>query len=78
VSVLIAIALTLVLAGGIAVVFSDDPQRQAVTLSVYGMLMTLLFFLLAAPDVALSQVVVGTVLVPLMVMLSIRKIRGHR
>jgi uncharacterized MnhB-related membrane protein len=77
-TVLIAIALTLVLAGGIAVVFSDDPQRQAVTLSVYGMLMTLLFFLLAAPDVALSQVVVGTVLVPLMVMLAIRKIRGHR
>jgi uncharacterized MnhB-related membrane protein len=59
-------------------VFSDDPQRQAVTLSVYGLLMTLLFFLLAAPDVALSQVVVGTVLVPLMVMLSIRKIRGDR
>jgi uncharacterized MnhB-related membrane protein len=78
VSVLISIALTLVLAGGVAVVFSDDPQRQAVTLSVYGMLMTLLFFLLAAPDVALSQVVVGTVLVPLMVMLAIRKIRGHR
>ena len=77
-TVLIAIALTLVLAGGVAVVFSDDPQRQAVTLSVYGMLMTLLFFLLAAPDVALSQVVVGTVLVPLMVMLAIRKIRGHR
>ena len=77
-TVLIAIALTLVLAGGVAVVFSDDPQRQAVTLSVYGMLMTLLFFLLAAPDVALSQVVVGTVLVPLMVMLAIRKIRGSR
>ena len=77
-TVLIAISLTLVLAGGVAVVFSRDPQRQAVTLSVYGMLMTLLFFLLAAPDVALSQVVVGTVLVPLMVMLAIRKIRGHR
>jgi uncharacterized MnhB-related membrane protein len=78
VNVLIVIALTLVLAGGAAVVFSDDPQRQAVTLSVYGLLMTLLFFLLAAPDVALSQVVVGTVLVPLMVMLSVRKIRGDR
>ena len=77
-TVLISIALTLVLAGGVAVVFSHDPQRQAVTLSVYGMLMTLLFFLLAAPDVALSQVVVGTVLVPLMVMLAIRKIRGNR
>lgn len=77
-NVLIVLALTLVLAGGAAVVFSTDPQRQAVTLSIYGLLMALLFFLLAAPDVALSQVVVGTVLVPLMVMLAIRKIRGNR
>jgi uncharacterized MnhB-related membrane protein len=77
-TVLIGIALTLVLAGGIAVVFTDDPQRQAVTLSVYGLAMTLLFFLLAAPDVALSQVVVGTAIIPLMVMLAIRKIRGNR
>ena len=75
---LIGIALTLVLAGAIAVVFTDDPQRQAVTLSVYGVLMTVLFLLLAAPDVALSQVVVGTAIIPLMVMLAIRKIRGHR
>ena len=77
-AVLIGIALTLVLAGGIAVVFTADPQRQAVTVSVYGLAMTLLFFLLAAPDVALSQVVVGTAIVPLMVMLAIRKIRGNR
>lgn len=75
---LIGIALTLVLLGGVAVVFTDDPQRQAVTVSVYGLLMTVLFFLLAAPDVALSQVVVGTAIVPLMVMLAIRKIRGQR
>ncbi len=77
-SLLIAAALTLVLLGGVAVVFSKDPQRQAVTLSVYGLLMTVLFFLLSAPDVALSQVVVGTAIVPLMVMLAIRKIRGQR
>lgn len=77
-SALIAIALTLVLLGGVAVVFTDDPQRQAVTVSVYGLLMTVLFFLLSAPDVALSQVVVGTAIVPLMVMLAVRKIRGQR
>lgn len=77
-SVLIGISLTLVLLGGVAVVFTDDPQRQAVTMSVYGLLLTVLFFLLAAPDVALSQVVVGTAIVPLMVMLTIRKIRGQR
>jgi energy-converting hydrogenase B subunit D len=78
VTVLIGIALTLVLAGAVAVVFTGDPERQAVTLSVYGLLMTVLFFLLAAPDVALSQVVVGTAIVPLMVLLTIRKIRGSR
>jgi uncharacterized MnhB-related membrane protein len=78
VSAVIAIALTLVLAGAVAVVFTDDPKRQAVTLSVYGLLMGLLFVLLSAPDVALSQIVIGTAVVPLMVMLSIRKIRGNR
>ena len=77
-TVLIGIALTLVLLGGAAVVFTPDVQRQAVTLSLYGLLMTLLFVLLSAPDVALSQVVVGTAIVPLMVMLTIRKIRGNR
>ena len=77
-TVLIGIALTLVLAGAVAVVFTDDPQRQAITMSVYGVAMTVLFVLLAAPDVALSQVVVGTAIVPLMVMLTIRKIRGDR
>jgi energy-converting hydrogenase B subunit D len=76
VSALIVITLTLVLAGAVAVVCTDDPERQAVTLSVYGLLMAVLFFLLAAPDVALSQIVVGTAIVPLMVMLTIRKIRG--
>jgi len=78
VTVLVGIALTLVLAGAAAVVFTDDPQRQAITMSVYGVVMTVLFVLLAAPDVALSQVVVGTAIVPLMVMLTIRKIRDDR
>jgi energy-converting hydrogenase B subunit D len=78
VTAVIAVALTLVLAGAVAVVFTDDPGRQAVTLSVYGLLMSVLFVLLSAPDVALSQIVVGTAIVPLMVMLTIRKIRGDR
>jgi energy-converting hydrogenase B subunit D len=78
VTVLLAVTLTLVLAGACAVVLTSDPQRQAVTLSVYGVLMAVLFLLLSAPDVALSQVVVGAALVPLMVMLTIRKTRGGR
>jgi energy-converting hydrogenase B subunit D len=77
-SVLIAVVLTLVLVCGALVVFTGNVQRQAVTLSLYGLLMTLLFVLLSAPDVALSQVVAGTAVVPLMVLLTYRKIRGLR
>lgn len=73
-TVLIAVALTLVLAGGIAVVLTDDPRRQAVTLSVFGLLLAVLFVLLSAPDVALSQIAVGAALVPLMVVITVRKL----
>ncbi len=77
-SVLIAALLTLVAAGAVAVVFTDDPARQAVTLSSFGVLMSVLFLTVSAPDVALSQLGVGTAIVPLMVMLAIRKVRQRR
>ena len=76
-SAFIAIALTLVAVGALAVVMTDDPARQAVTLSVYGLLLAVLFMALTAPDVALSQIGVGTAIVPLMVMLTIRKMRNR-
>lgn len=76
--VLLLIMLTLVGVGGAAVVFTGDPAKQAVTLSVYGMLLTCLFMLLAAPDVALSQVAVGSAVVPLMVLLSVGAVRNAR
>jgi uncharacterized MnhB-related membrane protein len=72
-TVLIAVLFTVVVAGAVAVVFSEDPRQQAVTLSVFGLLMSVLFMAVSAPDVALSQIGVGTAIVPLMVMLAIRK-----
>lgn len=72
---LIAVALTLVGALGTAVVGSHAPERQAVSLSMYGLALTVLFVTVQAPDVALSQLGVGAALVPLMVMLAIRRIR---
>ncbi|HEY0559932.1 MAG TPA: DUF4040 domain-containing protein [Frankiaceae bacterium] len=77
-TVVICCALTLVLLAAAAVVFTPDPARQAVTLSVFGLALTVLFLVLQAPDVALSQLAVGTAVVPLMVMLAISKIRGRR
>lgn len=72
-SVLIVVMLTLVGLGGTAVVFTHRPQRQALMLSALGLTMALLFMVLQAPDVALSQIGVGTAIVPLMVMLAVRK-----
>jgi uncharacterized MnhB-related membrane protein len=77
VTILIAVLFTLVGAGAVVVVLTDDPSRQAVTLSAFGLLMAVLFVVVAAPDVALSQIGVGTAIVPLMVLLAIRTI-GRR
>jgi uncharacterized MnhB-related membrane protein len=77
-TVLIAGALTLAALAAVAVVFTDDPARQAVTLSGFGLLLAILFLMLNAPDVALSQIGVGTAIVPLMVLLAIRKTRNRR
>ncbi|MCE0766759.1 DUF4040 domain-containing protein, partial [Pseudonocardia kujensis] len=62
----VLVALTLVAALGTAVVSTTDPARQAVTLSVSGLALAVLFFVLQAPDVALAQLAVGSAVVPLM------------
>jgi len=77
-TIVIMVLLTAVLAGASVVVFTRTPAKQAVTLSVYGLLLTLMFVAVQAPDVALSQLAVGTAVVPLMVMLAVRKIDAHR
>ena len=74
------IAVSLIIVGLLAtvIVFTDDPSRQAVTLSCLGLALTILFMTLEAPDVALSQVAVGSAVVPQMVLLAIRKVRQVR
>jgi uncharacterized MnhB-related membrane protein len=64
-----------VLLGGTAVVFTEKPARQAIMLSAYGVMLGILFLSLSAPDVALSQIGVGTAVVPLVVMLAIKRIQ---
>ncbi|WP_031055905.1 Na(+)/H(+) antiporter subunit B [Streptomyces ochraceiscleroticus] len=73
--VLIAVALLLVAATATAAVAVRDPARQALVLSVLGLTLTLLFTVLQAPDVALSQLAVGSALTPLLILLSVRKAR---
>ena len=44
-------------------------------LSAYGMLLAILFFAFQAPDVALSELTVGAIALPLILLLAIAKVR---
>jgi uncharacterized MnhB-related membrane protein len=50
--------------------------HAVIAFSALGMFLTLIFFLLQAPDVALSEAAVGAVAVPLVLLISLAKIRG--
>jgi energy-converting hydrogenase B subunit D len=69
--------LIFVAAGGTAVVLTRDPLAQCVSVSFYGLILGLLFLVFHAPDVALSQIVVGAVALPLMILLALAKVRGR-
>ncbi len=69
--------LLLVAVAGTAVVLSRDPLRQAVVNGAYGLVLTLLFVVFQAPDVALSMVVVGSIAYPLVLVVTIKKVRAR-
>ncbi len=74
-SILQPLILILVACFGTGVVLTRDPLPQAIVVSFYGILLGLMFFIFQAPDVALSQIVVGAVALPLMMLLALAKIR---
>jgi len=61
--------------GATAVVLMREPTRQVLLLSMYGLALALLFLVLQAPDVTLSELAVGTVLLPLLFLLALAKVR---
>jgi uncharacterized MnhB-related membrane protein len=66
----------LVAAGGTAVVLTRDPLNQAIVASFYGLILGIMFLVFQAPDVALSQIAVGAVALPLMIVLALAKVRA--
>jgi energy-converting hydrogenase B subunit D len=70
-------ALILVAIGGTTVVLVGEPLRQALTLGIYGLSLTLLFFTFQAPDVALSEIVVTSLGLPVIILAALRRIRRH-
>jgi energy-converting hydrogenase B subunit D len=67
--------LVLVAAGATAVVLIRAPVRQVLMLSTYGVLLAVLFLAFQAPDVTLSEMTVGAVLVPAVLLLTLAKVR---
>ncbi len=69
--------LALIAISAFIIVRTDDVTNQILALGFYGLLFALMFFLFQAPDVALSQITVGAIALPLMVMLAITRMKHH-
>ena len=72
---LIALAMVSTVVAATAAALTRDPVRQSVVLAAMGLSLALLFTVLEAPDVALSQLAVGTAVTPLLILLTVRKVR---
>lgn len=70
-------ALILVAVGAPVTVLVRDPLRQALCFGVFGTALAILFFVYQAPDVALAQIVVSAVGLPVIVVLGLVKLRDE-
>ncbi len=70
--------LMLVAVSGTLVVLTRRPDSQPIGISFFGLVLALMFLIFQAPDVALSQIVVGAVGLPLMILLALAKLRRDR
>ena len=73
-----AVALLLVAAGALAVVLVHDLVRLAIVVTLYGLLLVVLFLVFQAPDVALSELVAGSVAFPFILLATLAKLHGRR
>lgn len=60
------------------VVLNRDPRKQVIALTFFGLLFGLTFLAYQAPDVALAQLAVGAVALPVLVLLTLARMRRQR
>ena len=73
-----AVTLILIAVVGTAVVLTRNPKRQIFVAAIYGLLQSILFYLLQSPDVALSEIAVGSVALPVLVLATLARLEGIR
>lgn len=69
--------LVLVAATATGVVLVRSPVRQVIAISTYGLLLAVLFLVFQAPDVTLSELTVGAVALPILLLLALAKVSGR-
>lgn len=74
-TVFLAALFVLVAVSGTGVALTRDPRRQVMAIAGNGLALTLLFLALQAPDVAFSELAVGTAAVPLLFLAVLTSIR---
>jgi energy-converting hydrogenase B subunit D len=65
---------SLVALAGTAVALTRNPKRQLFIAGIYGLLQATLFYMLHSPDVALSELTVGAIGLPMLVLLTLAKL----
>ena len=77
-SLLISLLLLLAACSGAGVALSRTPRRQVMAMSVNGLVLTLLFMALQAPDVAFAELAVGTTALPLLFLVVMASVKMDR
>lgn len=75
---LITLLLLFAAAGGTAVVLTRSPRRQVLAMSANGLVLSVLFEVLQAPDVALAEIAIGALALPLMFFVILASVRMER
>ncbi len=60
---------------GTAVVLTRNPVNQLIGIAFYGVVLAVMFYLWQAPAVALSQITVGALALPVLLMFALSRMR---
>ena len=75
---LLAALFVLVAVTGSGIVLSRGPARQVIAIGANGLVLSVLFMALQAPDVAFAELAVGTVVLPLLFLVVLSAVRMDR
>jgi uncharacterized MnhB-related membrane protein len=73
-----SVTILFVALGALLVVLTRDVVRQAIVLSIYSFAVVALFVVFQAPDVALSELVVGAIAYPVVLVAALARVYGRR